>query len=359
MRPLQANLSINALKHNLETLRACSPESQHVAVIKANAYGHRVPLLLPELERNPVIDYLAVAIIEEALEIREFGAQKPVLLLEGVFEQEEYYTASEYNFAVVVANAKQLKWLTDVELKKPLNVFLKVDSGMHRLGANPADIPAIYECVSSSKNVKSVTLMTHFACADEADSPLTEKQIAIMEALKEIDAPQSNANSAAVLTLPQTHNAIVRFGISLYGVSPIDDTTGADFNLKPLINLTTKIIHTSIIEKGETVGYGAKFTAPETMPIGVIAMGYADGYPREISTEAYVLVGEHKAPIIGRPAMDMMMIDLRSVPMESWNETVTLFGDALPIERVALWGGTIPYTIFTHLAPRIRFEIVD
>lgn len=353
MRPLIAYFSEAALENNLAILKGKAPNSKSCAVIKANAYGHRVENLIPIL--NQSVDYMAVAIREEADDIRQKGGVLPILLLEGVFAKEEYRIASEHNYYVAIGNLKQLEMLQDVDLEKSINIFLKVDTGMHRLGFSPEDAPKIVAELEKLPSVASITLMTHFATSDEKNSPLLERQVARMKTLDNLKLPQTLANSAALLTLPVTHHDIVRMGISLYGISPIDDSVGADFGLKPLITLISKVIHTTMIEVGESVGYGAKFIAPETMPIGVIACGYADGYPREITNDAYVLVGEYKAPIIGRPAMDMMMIDLRGVPKSSWDERVEIFGDALPLEKVATWAGTIPYTILTHIAPRVHF----
>lgn len=353
MRPLIAYFSEAALENNLAVLKSKAPNSQYCAVIKANAYGHRVENLIPILNRQA--DYMAVAIREEADDIRNKGGELPILLLEGVFAKEEYQIASERNYCVAIANQHQLEMLKTSDLQAPIAIFLKVDTGMHRLGFSPEEVPAIVKELQHLEVVKSITLMTHFATSDEKDSPLFQRQIERMNALRELELPQSWANSAALLTSPTTHHDIVRMGISLYGISPIDDSIGMDFGLKPLLTLTSKVIHHTEIAEGESVGYGAKFVAPEKMPIGVIACGYADGYPREITDEAYVLVGKYRAPIIGRPAMDMMMIDLRGVPSYAWNDQVEIFGEQLPLEKVAAWAGTIPYTILTHVAQRVHF----
>lgn len=354
MRPLVAFFSEAALDNNIAVLKMKAPNSQHCAVIKANAYGHRVENLLPILNRT--VDYVAVAMREEADKIREKGGLLPILLLEGVFAKEEYQIASQNNYMVAIGNPQQLEMLKAIGLQTPIAIFVKVDTGMHRLGFTPEEALAVIAELESLPSVASITLMTHFATSDEKDSPLFAKQIARMMPLTALGYRLSLANSAAILTAPQTHHSIVRMGISLYGVSPIEDTIGADFGLRPLLTLTSKIIHTAEIEAGESVGYGAKFFAPEKMPIGVIACGYADGYPREITTDAYVLIGEYKAPIIGRPAMDMMMVDLREVPRKAWQESVEIFGERLPIEKVAKWSGTIPYTILTHIADRVHFR---
>lgn len=353
MRPLIAYFSESALKNNIAVLKAKAPNSQYCAVIKANAYGHRVENLIPIL--NESVDYMAVAMREEADDIREKGGKLPILLLEGVFAKEEYQIASQNNYMVAVGNERQLEMLKAVPLEKPIDIFVKVDTGMHRLGYTPEAALLVINELQQMHSVASISLMTHFATSDEKDSPLFSRQIERMAPLTALGLRLSLANSAAILTAPQTHHQMIRMGISLYGVSPMDHTMGCDFGLQPLLTLTSKIIHTSVIEAGESVGYGAKFVAPEKMPIGVIACGYADGYPREISVDAYVLVGDYKAPVIGRPAMDMMMIDLRNVPIDAWNESVEIFGERLPIELLAGWAGTIPYTILTHIAKRVHF----
>lgn len=353
MRPLIAYFSETALENNLAVLKTRAPNSKYCAVIKANAYGHRVENLIPILNRQ--VDYMAVAMREEADDIREKGGILPILLLEGLFDQDEYILASERDYCVAVGNNRQLEMLMEVSLVEPIDIFLKVDTGMHRLGFSPEEATDVIAKLEASSNVKSLTLMTHFATSDEKNSPLLQTQVERMATLNAFNLPQSLANSAAILTLPVTHHDVVRMGISLYGISPIDDSTGADFGLKPLLTLTSKIIHHTQIDAGESVGYGAKFIAPETMPIGVIACGYADGYPREITQDAYVLVGKYRAPIIGRPAMDMMMIDLRNVPKDAWQESVEIFGEQLPLEKVAGWAGTIPYTILTYIAKRVHF----
>ena len=355
MRPLIAYFSTAALENNLKVLKGKSPYSQHCAVLKADAYGHRVEHLLPIINRS--VDYIAVAMREEADEIRGKGGELPILLLEGVFAKEEYQRASEANYLVAIGNEKQLQMLEETPISSPIGIFVKVDTGMHRLGFTPDEAIIAVARLQELPSVSSITLMTHFATSDEVESPLFPKQIERMAQLDALGLPQSLANSAAILQTPATHQSIVRMGISLYGISPIEGTVGADFGLRPLLTLRSKVIHTTEIEAGESVGYGAKFVATERMPVGVIACGYADCYPREISEEAYVLVGKYRAKIIGRPAMDMMMIDLRTVPEDSWIEPVEIFGEQLPIEKVAQWARTIPYTILTHLAKRVHYIV--
>lgn len=353
MRPLVAYISEAALRNNLAVLQSKSPNSRHCAVVKADAYGHRVANLLPILSQS--VDCLAVAMREEADAIRASHCHLPILLLEGLFSPSEYADAAKAGYWITIGNRAQLEMLQKANLKIATEIFVKVDTGMHRLGFKPQEVPEILTQLNRIESVAKITLMTHFATSDERDSPLFKAQIERMKPLQALGYPLSMANSAAILTASQTHYDLVRMGISLYGISPIDETTGADFALQPVMQLESKIIHTMEIDAGESVGYGAKFIAPQSMPIGVIACGYADGYPREISSEAYVLVAGFKAPIVGRPAMDMMMIDLSVVPSHAWEQPVEIFGANLPLEFVAQWAGTIPYTILTHISRRVYF----
>ncbi len=353
MRPLIAYFSETALRHNLAILKSRSPNSCHCAVVKANAYGHRVENLLPILSQS--VDCLAVAMREEADAIRALGYKLPILLLEGLFSLSEYKMAAKAGYWITIGNKRQLEMLQQAALSIPIEVFIKVDTGMHRLGFKPNMVGEVLAALRQMSYIRKITIMTHFATSDEQNSPLFLQQVKQIESLEKYGYPISSANSAAILRAPYTHYDLVRMGISLYGVSPIDNSVGRDFDLQPLLYLESKIIHTMEISAGESVGYGAKFVATEPMPVGVIACGYADGYPREISDDAYVLINGFKAPIIGRPAMDMMMIDLRYVPLEHWDSAVEIFGRDIPIEYVAQWADTIPYTILTHIANRVTF----
>lgn len=356
MRPLKAYLSKNALLHNVAFLKQQAPQSRLCSVVKANAYGHRVELLAPIIEQQT--DYFAVAMIEEAEELRKVTTLKPIILLEGVFEHYEYNICDELNFIPAIGNEQQLEWLLDAQLMNPINVLIKVNSGMNRLGITADQIKYYYQKLSQSQNVKEIEVMTHFASADEHHSSKTAEQLAIMEKL-DVLLPMTMSNSAHIFYENKPEQSFTRAGLSLYGASPFSDKTGEEIGLKPILELRSKIIHVNHIKAGDEVGYGATYTAQKEMPIGVVACGYADGYPREISKDAYVLIDGYKAHIIGRVAMDMFMVDLTEVPESKWSHEVILFGEQLPIEYVATWANTIPYTIFTHLAKRIHFHVID
>src|SRR5699024_9088944 len=236
-RPLIAYFSEAALENNLAVLKARASNSKYCAVINANAYGHCIENLIPILNRQ--VDYMAVAMREEADDIREKGGILPILLLEGLFDQDEYILASERDYCVAVGNNRQLEMLMEVSLVEPIDIFLKVDTGMHRLGFSPEEATDVIAKLEASSNVKSLTLMTHFATSDEKNSPLLQTQVERMATLNVFNLPQSLANSAAILTLPVTHHDVVRMGISLYCISPLDDSTVADFGLKLLLTLSS------------------------------------------------------------------------------------------------------------------------
>lgn len=355
MRPLKAYLSKSALQHNVAFLKQQAPQSSLCTVLKANAYGHRVELVAPIIENHA--DYFAVAAIEEAQAIREVSPNIPIILLEGVFEHYEYNLCDEFNFWPAIGNEHQLNGLLEAKLQNPINVFIKVNSGMNRLGIQSEQLAHYHRLLSESANVKNIQVMTHLSSADEKLSPETEKQLAIMAKL-DPNIQATISNSAHIFYDDKPAQSIVRAGLSLYGASPFDGKTGSDIGLKPILELRSKIIHVNHLKTGDHVGYGATFTAKHDMPIGVVACGYADGYPREVK-DAYVLIDGYKAPLVGRVAMDMFMVDLSNVPKSKWQHDVILFGEQLPIEHVATWANTIPYTIFTHLAKRIHFHVID
>ncbi len=356
MRPLKAYLSKNALLHNIAFLKQQAPQSRFCSVVKANAYGHRVELLAPILEQET--DYFAVAAIEEAEELRKISTTKPIILLEGVFEHYEYNLCDEFNFIPAIANEQQLQWLLDAKLHNPIKVLVKVNSGMNRLGIPAEQLNHYYQLLSQSENVKEIELMTHFASADEPNSSKTTEQLSVMNNLA-ISLPVTMSNSAHIFYQDKPEQSFIRAGLSLYGASPFSDKTAEEIGLKPILELRSKIIHVNHVKAGDQIGYGATYTATHDMPIGVIACGYADGYPREISKDAYVLIDGYKAHLVGRVSMDMFMVDLSNVPESKWQHEAILFGEQLPIEYVATWANTIPYTIFTHLAKRIHFHVID
>ena len=378
-RAAQAQINLSALQHNLKRVREVSPQCRIMAVIKANGYGHgmvRVARALSFIDAGA--DAFGVASIDEAVVLRDAGITAPITLLEGFFEPAELMLIQQYSFDVVIHHPAQLNILEVTPLTTPITVWLKVDSGMHRLGFAPEDVPEAWRRLAACRSVrKPVRLMTHLASADDLVSPQTQQQLACFNlATMGIAAERSIANSAAILGWPQTHNAPfanwVRPGIMLYGVSPFINGTAAatsgilphaalahpcaaDYDLKPVMTLTSKLIAINHYKKGDAIGYAASWVCPHDMPVGVVAMGYGDGYPRHAVPGTPVLVNGQRVPLIGRVSMDMLSVDLSSQPQAHIGDAVTLWGEGLPVEEVARCASTIPYQLLCGVTQRVKF----
>ncbi|MFY0728470.1 alanine racemase [Pseudomonas sp. NFX15] len=347
MRPARALIDLQALRNNYRIARELTG-ARALAVIKADAYGHGAVRCAQALEAEA--DGFAVACIEEALELRAAGIRAPVLLLEGFFEADELALIVEHDFWCVVHSLWQLEAIEKAALNKPITVWLKLDSGMHRVGLHPADYQAAYQRLQASGKVAKVVLMSHFARADELHEQASNDQVAVFEAARKgLSAEVSLRNSPAVLGWPQIHSDWVRPGIMLYGATPFEEANEVASRLQPVMTLESKVICVRELPAGEPVGYGAKFTTPKPMRIGVVAMGYADGYPRLAPTGTPVLVAGQRSQLIGRVSMDMLCIDLTDVPQAGLGSTVELWGKNIFASDVAIAAGTIPYQIFCNL----------
>lgn len=347
MRPARALIDLQALRHNYQIAREITG-SRALAVIKADAYGHGAVRCAQALEAEA--DGFAVACIEEALELRAAGIRAPVLLLEGFFEAEELALIVEHDFWCVVHSLWQLEAIEKTALSKPINVWLKLDSGMHRVGLHPKDYQAAYQRLLASGKVAKVVLMSHFARADELHSQASTEQVAVFEeARKGLSAEISLRNSPAVLGWPQVHSDWVRPGIMLYGATPFEEANAVASRLQPVMTLESKVICVRELPAGEPIGYGAKFITQKPMRVGVVAMGYADGYPRQAPTGTPVWVAGQRSQLIGRVSMDMLCIDLTDVPQAGLGSTVELWGKNILASDVAAAADTIPYQIFCNL----------
>ncbi|MCP1416382.1 alanine racemase [Pseudomonas laurylsulfativorans] len=347
MRPARALIDLQALRNNYRIARELTG-AKALAVIKADAYGHGAVRCAQALEAEA--DGFAVACIEEALELRAAGIGAPILLLEGFFEADELALIVEHDFWCVVHSLWQLEAIEKAALSKPITVWLKLDSGMHRVGLHPADYQAAYQRLLASGKVAKVVLMSHFARADELHEQASTDQVAVFEAARKgLSAEVSLRNSPAVLGWPQIHSDWVRPGIMLYGATPFEEANEVASRLQPVMTLESKVISVRELPAGEPVGYGAKFITPKPMRIGVVAMGYADGYPRLAPTGTPVLVAGQRSQLIGRVSMDMLCIDLTDVPQAGLGSTVELWGKNVLASDVAMAAGTIPYQIFCNL----------
>ncbi len=351
-RPLVATIDLAAMRHNLEVARRHAPASKAWAVVKANAYGHG-------LERGmgafSAADGLALIEVEGAVRLRDAGWQKPILLLEGFFEQADLAVVDQYRLQVAVHCIEQIEMIEKASFQSPLHVHLKMNSGMNRLGFRPAVYRQAYERLRAIRQVGGITLMTHFANADDGLNPgmPLERQVQrFVDASEGLAGDRSLANSAATLIHPRLVADWIRPGIMLYGGTP-GGGSAEDFGLRSAMTLTSELIGMQRIMPGDSVGYGSRFVADREMTIGIVACGYADGYPRHAPNGTPVIVDGHKTCIAGRVSMDMISVDVTSIPSARVGSKVTLWGDGLPIDEVANAAGTIGYELMCALAPRV------
>ena len=353
MRPARAFIDLCALRHNYQLARETTG-AKALAVIKADAYGHGAVRVAQALEAQA--DGFAVACIEEALELRQAGIRAPILLLEGFFEADELPLIVEHDFWCVVHSLWQLDAIEQTTVGKPLNIWLKMDSGMHRVGVHPADYESAYKRLLASGKVAKVVLMTHFARADELGNNRTDEQVAIFQSAREgLSAELSLRNSPGVMGWPNVPSDWVRPGIMLYGATPFDQPQSVADRLQPVMTLESKVICVRELPAGEPVGYGGAFVTDRNMRIGVVAMGYADGYPRQAPTGTPVMIDGHRSQLLGRVSMDMLCVDLTHVPAAGVGSRVELWGKNVLASDVATHAGTIPYQIFCNFkrVPRL------
>lgn len=351
-RPARARIDLEALRHNLQHARTLARSSRVLAVVKANAYGHGAVAVARALDGQA--DALGVACTEEALELRDSGIGAPVLLMEGVFSPDEIPVADRNRLALVVHSPEQLAWVLEARPARPLDCWIKVDTGMHRVGLEPSQLAEAYAALRRAPQVGDLVLMTHFARADEPDHPATIQQIhRFTEACAGIAAPRSLANSAAILAWPDTHADWVRPGIMLYGTSPLGDDHPSASQLRPVMTLESALITVRDLAAGERIGYGGRFLCPYPMRVGVVALGYADGYPRHAPDGTPVAVGGQVTRIIGRVSMDMLMVDLTGLEGARPGAPVQLWGDQVSANAVARASDTIAYQLFTSLSGRV------
>lgn len=347
MRPLVARISASALAHNLEVARKFAGQTKLLSVIKANAYGHGLSFAAQALKQT---DGYAVLTLDEAAALRDLGIVKPILLLEGAFDASDAASIAELNLMPVVHQAEQLRWLSRNTV--PVPVLLKFNSGMNRLGFALQDVESVLAAAKNNPGIRDMTLMTHFATADEALGIDWQWQ-RFMHAVEKAGLPISTANSAALLRYPETLGDWARPGIMLYGSSPFLDVTAQALGLQPAMTLQSAIIAVQTVQPGEGAGYGLNFMAGEATKIGIVACGYADGYPRHAPTGTPVLVNGRKTRTLGRVSMDMLAVDLINLPEAGIGSPVVLWGEGLPVDEVARAVGTISYELLCALAPRV------
>ena len=351
MRPLLATVDLSAIRHNYALAKGCAPGRKAFAVVKANAYGHGVREVVSALADA---DGFVVACLEEAGEVRALHGSARVLLLQGCFETKDYLMAAQLGLDVVVQGREQAEALLACRPSRPLNVWLKLDSGMHRLGFAAAALRDWYSRLQGAEQVAELNLISHFACADLPEHPLNALQLDCYRGLADLPfASRSLANSAAILTRPEAHMDWLRPGIMLYGASPFAERAAAGLGLQPAMTLSGALIAVREVPAGESVGYGAGWVAERATRIGTISCGYADGYLRAAPAGTPVLVGERRVPLVGRVSMDMLTVDLSAAPEAQVGSPVELWGARLPVDEVAAACGTIGYELLSKLTARV------
>lgn len=344
-----------ALAHNLARVRALAPGREVCAAVKADGYGHGAATVAHALADA---DAFAVSSLDEAMHLRWTGVRQPIVMLSQPLDSEVCATAAAHDIRPVVFDVTQLDTLS-AYAGPMLSVWLKLDSGMHRLGFPAENARMLADRAARWKAVRVLGWLTHLACADDVNHPLTARQIACFEASTDgLPGRRSIANSAGVLAWPDSRADMVRPGIMLYGSSPMHHASVADYGLRPAMHLTAPLISRRRVAAGEPIGYGATWRAPEPMDVGVVGIGYGDGYPRHAPSGTPVAVRGTRIPLVGRVSMDMLTVDLRAVPEAGVGDRVTLWGPGVPADEVAEAAGTIAYELFCRLTPRVHFEAI-
>ena len=348
-----AVLNLDAVQHNLAKVRSCAPGAKVMALVKANGYGHGM-LRMAEALQNA--DAFAVARVDEGIRLRKAGFNNRIAVLEGFTCAEELDELLHYQLDAVVHSFTQLEIFEARTEQRQISVWLKLDTGMNRLGFKSKDFNAVYQRLSRCPIIKQpISLMTHLANADDKNDDKTLKQISLFnETVAGFSGERSIANSAGILGWKQSLTDWVRPGVMLYGISPFPDSTGEQLGLKPIMELHSQLIAVKQIEKGDAVGYGGSWTCEKPTTLGVVAIGYGDGYPRYAKTGTPVLVNGKRVPLVGRVSMDMIAVDLESQPDAKPGDPVILWGESLPVEEIARYADTIPYTLVCGVTQRVQ-----
>ncbi len=355
-RLIRAVIDSGALRHNVEVIRARAPGARVMAVVKANAYGHG---LVQTALALPNVDALAVARLEEGVRLRERGVRAPIVLLEGVFTREQLREAGRFELELVVHDALQVELLAAQPDAHRLALWIKIDTGMNRLGFRPEALRAAYERLRSLRPpLRDMRLMTHLAAADDPDGRMTREQLARFEAAtRDIPGERSIANSAGIFGAVPVGGHWVRPGLALYGASPLPQRTAHELGLRSVMRLETSVIAVRRVPRGETVGYGANWRAERDARIAIVAAGYGDGVPRSLPNGTPVRVAGRRAPLVGRVSMDMIAVEVTAIDGVGVGTPVLLWGEDLPVEAVARAAGTIPYELLCGVSERVPLEL--
>lgn len=357
-RPIRATIDLAAFRHNYRHAKSLADQARAVAVIKANGYGHGAIPIARSMSGE--VDAFGVASIDEALELRESGIRDPILLLEGVFEPDEFALVDRLGLSTVIHSVYQLDWLAQANTSRGIECWLKIDTGMHRLGIPPTQTGPLFERLSNLPQCGDLVLMSHFARADETDSDATRRQLAdFQQTCDGLAYPRSLANSAAILAWPQAHADWIRPGIMLYGASPIKNEIPTAAALRPVMQLASSLIAIRELDAGSAIGYGGRYRCANPTRVGVVACGYGDGYPRHAIDGTPVAVKGVRTQVIGRVSMDMITVDLTPVDSPRVGDPVELWGNTIPANEVAKASETIAYELFTSVTSRVPLRYAD
>lgn len=350
-----ATVDLAALRHNLQRVRELAPHSRIMGALKADAYGHGTTAVARALDGQ--LDAFAVACLDEAEAIREAGCQTPCVLLEGVLHPSEIETVAERGDRLVIHADWQLDVLSDLRARNPIPVWIKLDTGMNRLGFRAEEAHRLAEAVAGMPSAELLGWMTHLANADAAEPGPTQAQLTrFFSAVEGLPGQRTIANSAGLMAHPDARVDWVRPGIMLYGASPREGRTAREDGLMPTMRVESRLISIRNVPAGEAVGYGSEWVCAEDTRVGVVAIGYGDGYPRHARSGTPVVIGGRRVPLIGRVSMDMITVDLRHCPEVDVGDTALLWGGELPVETVAEHAGTIAYDLFCGLTNRVRYR---
>ncbi len=354
-RPTRVHVDAVSLLHNVRRIEQCAPGKKIIAMVKANAYGCGLSSVLPVLDGH--VDAFGVASLEEAVILRDLGSRSDCVLFQGVFSSDELHLVARLGFQCVIHQKQQLQWVLSTPLTRKIRVWVKVNTGMHRLGFDTNELKEIITSLRACPWIDDdIGVMTHLACADEPDNPSNFLQL---ERFNKIDLhpdkmTRSVANSAAILALPDAHADVVRPGIMLYGVSPFAHQVGYELGLMPVMRLISAVSTIHHYPPFSPIGYGSTWQRDKHTIIGVVAVGYGDGYPRHIAAQTPTWVNGFIAPVVGRVSMDMLTIDLTDCPGVKEGDRVELWGQHIPVETVAKKAGTIAYELICQVSPRVR-----
>ena len=354
-RSLVATLSTANLLHNVQVIRDLVGAAKIIAMVKANAYGHGLRSVSLRLQDH--IDLFGVASIDEAIILRNIGITKPIILMQGIFERSELELAEKYDLDVVFHTYEQITWLEQTPLAPRIFAWLKVDTGLGRLGFSTEELSDAYDQLTHNKKTDFyVRILSHFSCAAQKEHPLNQQQIEKFETIvRAYVTDYSFCNSAAIFNFKDQHYNYVRPGLALYGVSPLQDVSAQELNLKPVMTLKSALCAVRVAHKGSFVGYGATYECMQDMLVGIVPCGYADGYPFVVSEGMHVLIKGILCPVIGKIAMDFLSVDLRGVPDAQVGDAVTLWGEGLPVEDLARHTPYSPYVILSSVQNRVKF----